>query len=118
MATTTAATALEQTPVAGLSLNHAAMHTAGKRDGQEEIGLELSVIDKERSSQSQPPPAAPQTELAQTKSESALERLQFATLCWTLFLAGWGDGSTGPLLPRIQDVYHVHSPTRMSFVAR
>ncbi|KAF8870181.1 major facilitator superfamily domain-containing protein [Infundibulicybe gibba] len=34
-------------------------------------------------------------------------RIQFASLCWCLFLAGWNDGSTGPLLPRIQEVYHV-----------
>ncbi|KAI0064423.1 MFS general substrate transporter [Artomyces pyxidatus] len=33
--------------------------------------------------------------------------LQFAALCWCLFLAGWNDGTTGPLLPRIQGVYHV-----------
>jgi hypothetical protein len=33
--------------------------------------------------------------------------LQFASLCWTLFLAGWNDGTTGPLLPRMQTHYHV-----------
>ncbi|KAI0087348.1 MFS general substrate transporter [Irpex rosettiformis] len=33
--------------------------------------------------------------------------IQFAVLCWTLFLAGWNDGTTGPLLPRIQENYHV-----------
>lgn len=33
--------------------------------------------------------------------------VQFATLCFTLFLAGWNDGTTGPLLPRIQSNYHV-----------
>jgi len=33
--------------------------------------------------------------------------IQFITLCFTLFLIGWIDGSTGPLLPRIQSVYHV-----------
>ncbi|KAI0052068.1 MFS general substrate transporter [Auriscalpium vulgare] len=33
--------------------------------------------------------------------------VQFASLCWTLFLAGWNDGTTGPLLPRMQEVYHV-----------
>jgi hypothetical protein len=33
--------------------------------------------------------------------------LKFITLCWTLFLTGWSDGTTGPLLPRIQEVYHV-----------
>ncbi|KAK7684561.1 hypothetical protein QCA50_012508 [Cerrena zonata] len=32
---------------------------------------------------------------------------QFVTLCWSLFLAGWNDGTIGPLLPRIQEVYHV-----------
>lgn len=36
-----------------------------------------------------------------------LAGVQFATMCWTLFLAGWNDGTTGPMLPRIQDHYHV-----------
>lgn len=34
-------------------------------------------------------------------------RVQFATLCWSIFVAGWNDGTTGPLLPRLQEVYHV-----------
>ncbi|KAI0269986.1 MFS general substrate transporter [Gloeopeniophorella convolvens] len=34
-------------------------------------------------------------------------RLQMTALCWTMFLLGWNDGSVGPLLPRIQQVYHV-----------
>jgi MFS family permease len=34
-------------------------------------------------------------------------RTQFSALCWCLFLAGWNDGSIGPLLPRIREVYHV-----------
>jgi hypothetical protein len=34
-------------------------------------------------------------------------RIQFASLCWCLFLHGWNDGTTGPLLPRIRKVYHV-----------
>lgn len=36
--------------------------------------------------------------------------IQFATLCWTLFLGGWTSGTTGPLLPRIQEVYHASNP--------
>ncbi|KAF7426170.1 hypothetical protein PC9H_008537 [Pleurotus ostreatus] len=28
--------------------------------------------------------------------------IQFATLCWCLYLEGWNDGTTGPLLPVIQ----------------
>ncbi|EKM74811.1 hypothetical protein AGABI1DRAFT_116723 [Agaricus bisporus var. burnettii JB137-S8] len=42
-----------------------------------------------------------------TRKQKNSEKIQFAALCWCLFLAGWNDGSTGPLLPRIQDVYHV-----------
>ena len=38
------------------------------------------------------------------------EHVQFATLCFVLFLAGWNDGTTGPLLPRIQSNYHVSVP--------
>jgi hypothetical protein len=34
-------------------------------------------------------------------------RIQFFSLCWAIFLAGWSDSSTGPLLPRIQSHYHV-----------
>jgi len=41
------------------------------------------------------------------KSLKFRERIQFFALCWTLFLAGWCDSSTGPLLPRIQNAYHV-----------
>ena len=42
-----------------------------------------------------------------THEQKILGRVQFLTLCWTLFLTGWNDGTTGPLLPRIQEVYHV-----------
>lgn len=34
-------------------------------------------------------------------------RIQFMALCWSLFAIGWNDGTTGPLLTRIQSVYHV-----------
>ncbi|KAI0676404.1 MFS general substrate transporter [Trametes maxima] len=33
--------------------------------------------------------------------------IQFSTLCWSIFVAGWNDGTLGPLLPRLQEVYHV-----------
>ena len=48
--------------------------------------------------------------VVQTKAQRHHARVQFATLCWTLYLAGWNDGSTGPLLPRIQRVYDVSVP--------
>ncbi|EIN08470.1 MFS general substrate transporter [Punctularia strigosozonata HHB-11173 SS5] len=43
----------------------------------------------------------------QTKQQVLLGHIQLAALCWCLFMAGWNDGTTGPLLPRIQTVYHV-----------
>ncbi|KAF9010235.1 MFS general substrate transporter, partial [Cyathus striatus] len=47
--------------------------------------------------------------LALTKKQIRWHWIQFCTLCWTLFLAGWNDGTLGPLLPRIQEVYGVHA---------
>jgi hypothetical protein len=44
---------------------------------------------------------------ASLKNQKFRGRIQFAVLCWSLFLLGWNDGCTGPLLPRIQEVYHV-----------
>lgn len=44
---------------------------------------------------------------ASTPASRRKARIQFATLCYSLFMAGWNDGTTGPLLPRIQAVYHV-----------
>ncbi|KAJ7158305.1 major facilitator superfamily domain-containing protein [Mycena crocata] len=35
------------------------------------------------------------------------ERVQLFALYWCMFLAGWNDGTAGPLIPRIQRVYHV-----------
>ncbi|PFH48894.1 hypothetical protein AMATHDRAFT_148903 [Amanita thiersii Skay4041] len=48
------------------------------------------------------------TKSPRSRKQVILGRLQFATLCYCAFVIGWNDGSTGPLLPRIQDVYHVN----------
>jgi hypothetical protein len=42
-----------------------------------------------------------------TKKEARMARAQFLALCWALIVIGWTDGSTGPLLPRIQTFYDV-----------
>ena len=42
-----------------------------------------------------------------SKIQKIKGRIQFAALCWSLFVIGWNDGCTGPLLPRIQEEYHV-----------
>ena len=54
-----------------------------------------------------PPSTASDSQVVQTKAQRLRARIQFATLCWALYLAGWNDATTGPLLPRIQKVYHV-----------
>ena len=46
-----------------------------------------------------------------TRKEARTARVQFLALCWSLFLIGWIDGSTGPLLPSIQKSYDVSEPT-------
>ncbi|GLB45221.1 putative related to tetracycline resistance proteins [Lyophyllum shimeji] len=43
----------------------------------------------------------------QTKKQALDAKIQFTACCVSLFLAGWNDGTLGPLLPRIQSVYHV-----------
>jgi len=35
------------------------------------------------------------------------ELLHMGALCWMMFLQGWNDGTAGPMLPRIQEVYEV-----------
>lgn len=47
------------------------------------------------------------SENASSPSVRLVAFLQFASLCFTLFVAGWNDGTTGPLLPRMQTNYHV-----------
>ncbi|KAG7092620.1 hypothetical protein E1B28_008963 [Marasmius oreades] len=54
------------------------------------------------------PSTTDQSPFTQTKSEIRTARIQLATLFWTLFVAGWNDGTTGPLLPKVQQVYHVN----------
>ena len=56
--------------------------------------------------------AAPSTaSVSNTNAHRVRANIQFISLCYSLFLAGWNDGTTGPLLPRIQEVYHVRPVT-------
>ncbi|KAG1731063.1 MFS general substrate transporter [Suillus paluster] len=45
---------------------------------------------------------------AKMKCQRLRARVQFATVCGSMYLAGWNDGTTGPLLPRIQAVYSLN----------
>ncbi|ESK90172.1 hypothetical protein Moror_7761 [Moniliophthora roreri MCA 2997] len=73
----------------------------------------LTQRGKTTSQSHKEPPEPPAVN--QTKAQRRIAHIQYATLLWTLFLAGWNDGTTGPLLPRIQSVYRV-SDTVVSLI--
>ncbi|KIY68294.1 MFS general substrate transporter [Cylindrobasidium torrendii FP15055 ss-10] len=51
------------------------------------------------------------------KAHKRREYVQLGALFWCLFLAGWNDGSTGPLLLRFEEVYNVnHTVVSLIFV--
>ena len=45
--------------------------------------------------------------------ERALQKrkgmLHFFAICWMVFVMGWSDGTTGPMIPRLQAHYHVRT---------
>ena len=53
--------------------------------------------------------SAPFISGAERKRQRRKALLCFCSLCFCFFLAGWNDGSTGPLLPTIQRYYDVSS---------
>ena len=61
----------------------------------------------EQRTRSELDPLIQRDEKGPTKKEARMARAQFLALCWALFVIGWTDGSTGPLLPRIQSFYDV-----------
>ncbi|KAI0322837.1 MFS general substrate transporter [Amylostereum chailletii] len=68
--------------------------------------IELAETSR-KSDRSQPADSDTHSNDHPPRTNTLLAKVQFASLCWSLFLAGWNDGTTGPLLPRIQEVYHV-----------
>ena len=55
-----------------------------------------------------PPTEGNREQGASPKARKLLE-IQYGCLCLALFLAGWNDGTNGPLIPRIQRYYNVSS---------
>lgn len=53
------------------------------------------------------PPSFRNMDGVKTPAMRRKARVQFATLCWSIFVVGWNDGTLGPLLPRLQEFYHV-----------
>ncbi|KAH9942152.1 MFS general substrate transporter [Epithele typhae] len=58
--------------------------------------------DDETAEDAQPPQAQPPLPPLPLKAH-----FMYGTLLWTMFLSGWNDGTPGPLIPRIQEVYHI-----------
>ncbi|EMD35453.1 hypothetical protein CERSUDRAFT_116208 [Gelatoporia subvermispora B] len=51
--------------------------------------------------------SAPAVTPAQRAEQRRRSRMHFAALCYSLWLEGWNDGTTGPLLPVIQRHYNI-----------
>ena len=69
--------------------------------------LDVDSTDYGRCIQTELDPLIQRNEKGPTKKELRIARAQFLALCWVLFVIGWIDGSTGPLLPRFQNFYDV-----------
>lgn len=84
--------------------------TPPRTSREDPIGIEMVEMGESVSEkQATATPTLATSELSQDKPRSIKSKanIQFATMCGALFLAGWNDGSTGPLLPRMQSNYHV-----------
>ncbi len=64
--------------------------------------LAPSVLAEDDTSSTAPAISAAQKAVYRRKS-----LIHFVTLCCAVFCMGWNDGTTGPMLPRIQANYHV-----------
>jgi len=75
-------------------------------------GVELSqAIEMMNRTVSTKDTTTPVNDLSTAQPHRVRAHMQLASLCFSLFLAGWNDATTGPLLPRIQNVYNVRTPT-------
>lgn len=70
---------------------------------------ESKVLEKELTTEDTSQPTAVLQDQASVVTPRMKRKawIQFAALCTAIYVAGWNDGTTGPLLPRLQEVYHV-----------
>ncbi|KAK1220367.1 hypothetical protein PQX77_016858 [Marasmius sp. AFHP31] len=61
------------------------------------------------------PSADSDVPFVQTRAQEIKAYVQMISLSWAMFVVGWNDGTTGPLLPKIQSIYNV-SDTLVSLV--
>ncbi|KAL1729735.1 major facilitator superfamily domain-containing protein [Schizophyllum commune] len=76
-------------------VTHRSTHGSLREGGERELGIGQPATE----------PSAPQP---RTREQIRAGHLQFFAACYASMLAGWNDGTTGPLLPRIQQVYGVN----------
>ncbi|KAG8732843.1 hypothetical protein FRC10_000575 [Ceratobasidium sp. 414] len=80
-------------------------HSTSRRDS-----IELATLNNDQS----------QTTVVQSAiddaAESRREMIALAAVSWTQFMAGWNDGTLGPLIPRIQNYYGVSHIFRIGFI--
>ncbi|TRM63904.1 major facilitator superfamily domain-containing protein [Schizophyllum amplum] len=86
----------DEEPVAGPSnaVNGASLHERRTREPE--------------SSHASGPVPEPESTPERTRGQVMMDHMQLFAACWAVVLAGWNDGTTGPLLPRIQQVYDVN----------
>ncbi|EAU89256.1 hypothetical protein CC1G_03521 [Coprinopsis cinerea okayama7 len=77
----------------------------GHSDAQAALGIDEKV---DAASESTPETGSKGVEDNRTPAQKRAGRIQFYTLLWCLFIMGWNDGTTGPLLPRIREVYNLN----------
>ncbi|KAF8210602.1 hypothetical protein K438DRAFT_1753248 [Mycena galopus ATCC 62051] len=77
--------------------------------------LNFNLNDKFLQTQEHPPQVMPEEvstsgEVTSPKDHVFHARMQLCAIygCWTrsMLLAGWNDGTSGPLIPKMQEVYH------------
>ena len=82
--------------------------------------VDVESADHEQRTQSELDPLIQCDVKVSTKEESNVARAQVLALCWSMFVLGWTNSSTGPLLPRIQNFYDVSSlrwPTALTILS-
>jgi len=81
------------------------LETSTKAGSVDKTELQPEALSKEGDTSI--PDVSPPISPALAKKYRLKANIQFFAACWSLFLAGWNDGTTGPLLPRIREVYNV-----------
>ena len=85
---------------------------------KDNTNLDVESTDHEQHAQNELDPLIQRDVKVPSKQEADVARSQFLAMCWTMFLLGWTNSSTGPLLLRIQSFYDVSSlswPTHYFF---